>query len=160
LDTIDGLVVSDVMGFGTTIDEQISGIEGFRKLIKDQQEQSKGIDIDIKTNLIHRRIFEKENAAFFTHDLVVTIKIGSDENILPLRFSTVFECNDDHWKLVHWHGSQAVDSEGDTWHRNELVKKNEALQKLVEEKKADLIQKNRALEAAIQTIIDTQDQLL
>jgi signal transduction histidine kinase len=160
LDTIDGLVVSDVMGFGTTIDEQISGIEGFRKLIKDQQEQSKGIDIDIKTNLIHRRIFAKENAAFFTHDLVVTIKIGSDENILPLRFSTVFECNDDHWKLVHWHGSQAVDSEGDTWHRNELVKKNEALQKLVEEKTADLIQKNRALEAAIQTIKDTQDQLL
>lgn len=160
LDTIGEFVVSDVMGFGTTVDEKISGIQGFKKLLEDQREQSKGLDIQFKTSLIHSRILAQENAAFFTHDFVVTIKMGSDENILPLRFSTVFEYLGDHWKLVHWHGSQAVDSEGDTWHRNELVKKNEALQKLVEEKTADLKQKNAALEAAIQTIKQTQDQLL
>ncbi len=160
LDTIDEFIVSNVMGFGTTVDEKISGIKGFKKLLEDQREQSKGLAIHFKTNLIHSHIFAQENAAFFTHDFTVSIKMGSDENVLPLRFSTVFEYFDDHWKLVHWHGSQAVDSEGDTWHKNELVKKNEALQKLVDEKTADLKEKNTALETAIQTIEETQDQLL
>lgn len=160
LDTIDGFVVSDVMGFGTTVDEKISGIKGFKKLLEDQREQSKGLTIHFKTSLIHSRILADENAAFFTHGFIVSIKMESDENILPLRFSTVFEYFDDHWKLVHWHGSQAIDSEGDTWHKNELIKKNEALQKLVDEKTADLKQKNTALETAIQTIKETQDQLL
>jgi signal transduction histidine kinase len=160
LDTIDRFVVSDVMGFGTTADEKISGITGFKKLLEDQREQSKGLAIHFKTSLFHSRIFAEKNAAFFAHDFILSIKMGSVENVLPLRFSTVFEYFDDHWKLVHWHGSQAVDSEGDTWHRNELVKKNEALQKLVDEKTADLKQKNTALEIAIQTIKETQEQLL
>lgn len=160
LDTIGEFVVPDVMGFGTTVDEKISGIDDFKKLLRDQQEQSKDLDLHFETPLIHRRIFAQENAAFFSHDFIVTIKIGAVENVLPLRFSTVFEYIGDHWKLVHWHGSQAVDSEGDTWHRNELIKKNEALQKLVEEKTADLVRKNAALETAIQTIKETQDQLL
>lgn len=160
LDTIGEFVVSDVMGFGTTVDEKIIGIQGFRKLLEDQREQSKGLDIQFKTSLIHRRIFAQENAALFTHDFTVTIQMGNEENVLPLRFSTVFEYFNDHWRLVHFHGSQAVNSEGDTWHRNELIKKNEALQKLVDEKTADLKNKNAALEQAIQTIKETQDQLL
>jgi signal transduction histidine kinase len=160
LETIGDFVVNDVMGFGTTLDEKIIGIDGFRKLLKDQQEQSRGLELHFKTNLIHRRIFEKENAAYFSHEFIITIKTGEDVNVLPLRFSTVFEYLDDSWKLVHWHGSQAVNSEGDTWHRNELVKKNEALQKLIDEKTADLKRKNEALEQAIQTIKETQSQLL
>ncbi len=160
LDNIGEFVVPDVMGFGTTVDEKISGIQGFKKLLEDQREQSKGLDLHFKTSCIHRRIFAQESAAFFSHDFIITIKTGDEENVLPLRFSTVFEYLGDRWKLVHWHGSQAVDSEGDTWHRNELVKKNEALQKLVDEKTADLVKKNAALETAIQTIKETQDQLL
>ncbi|MDP2043171.1 MAG: ATP-binding protein [Algoriphagus sp.] len=160
LDTIGDYVVSDVMGFGTTVDEKITGLEGFKKLLEDQQEQSRGIAIRFNTSLIHQRIFANENAAYFSHDFIITIKTESDENVLPLRFSTVFEYLDQNWKLVHWHGSQAVDSEGDTWHRNELVKKNEALQKLVDEKTADLIQKNAELKQAILTLKETQTQLL
>jgi signal transduction histidine kinase len=160
LDTIGEFVVPDVMGFGTTIDEKISGIRGFKKLLEDQREQSKDLDLHFKTSQIHRKIFAEENAAFFSHDFIITINTGDEENVFPLRFSTVFEYIDQQWKLIHWHGSQAVDSVGDTWHRNELVKKNEALQKLVNEKTADLIQKNAALETAIQTIKETQDQLL
>jgi hypothetical protein len=135
LDTIGEFVVSDVMGFGTTVDEKINGIEGFKKLLEDQRDQSKGLDLRFNTKLLHKRIFAQKNAAFFTHDFIITMKMGSEESVLPLRFSTVFEFVDNHWKLVHWHGSQAVDSEGDTWHRNELIKKNQALQKLVDEKK-------------------------
>ncbi|OOG70483.1 sensor histidine kinase [Algoriphagus sp. A40] len=160
LDSIDAFVVSDVMGFGTTVDEKILGLEGLKKLIADQQVQSKGLDLKFKTSLIHSRIFARENAAFYSYDFTITIKIGTEETFLPLRFSIVFEYMDDQWKLVHWHGSQAVNSEGDTWHRNELVRKNEALQKLVGEKTADLAQKNAQLEKAIQTLKETQDQLI
>lgn len=160
LDNIGEFVVSDVTGFGTTVDERISDIAGLKKLLEDQREQSKGLAIHFTTNLIHSGIFAEENAAYFSHDLILTIKIENEENVLPLRFSTVFEYLDSQWKLVHWHGSQAVDSEGDTWHRNELAKKNEALQKLVDAKTADLKQKNTALETAIQTIKETQNQLL
>ncbi len=160
LNTIGDYVVSDVMGFGTTIDERIYGIEGFKKLLEDQRDQSKGISIQFRTNLIHQRIFAQENAACFSHDFIITIKTKAEENVLPLRFSTVFEYLDQQWKLVHWHGSQAVESEGDTWHRNELVKKNEALRKLVDEKTSDLIEKNAELKNAIQTLKETQDQLI
>ena len=49
---------------------------------------------------------------------------------------------------MHWHGSKPeYDSGGtDTWHTGEWQKKNEELQKQVEEKAAELIQKNRELE--------------
>jgi signal transduction histidine kinase len=160
LDTIGDYVVSDVMGFGTTVDEQIMGIEGLRKLLKDQQDQRVGLDLQFETHLIHRRIFAQENAAFFSHDLILTMKMEAEENVLSIRISSVFEYLGDRWKLVHLHGSQAVNSEGDTWHRNELVKKNEALQKLVEEKTADLVLKNIKLEEAFQNLKATQDQLL
>lgn len=160
LDTIDEYVVPDVMGFCTTVEEKITGLEGLKKLLKDQQQQSIGLDLRFKTNLIHHRIFAQDNAAFFAHDFIITMNIGNADNILPLRFSSVFEYADKNWKLIHWHGSQAVDSEGDTWHRNELVRKNEALQKLVEEKISDLAQKNAQLETAIHTLKETQHQLI
>lgn len=160
LASIDEFVVSDVMGFGTTVDEKILGLEGLKKLIASQQAQSKGLDLKFKTDLIYKRIFANENAVFYSYDFTITIKIGAEESILPLRISMVFEYLDDQWKLVHWHSSQGVDSAGDTWHRNELVRKNEALQKLVGEKTADLAQKNAQLEEAIQTLKETQDQLI
>lgn len=160
LDTIGHFMDPEVTGFGTTIDERIHGLSEVKKLLLDQQEQSKGLNLSFETKLIHSRIFAEEHAAYFSHDLIVTINLGEEKNVLPLRFSTVFEFAQGVWKLVHWHGSQAVGSEGDTWHRNELVKKNEALQKLVDEKTTDLIQKNAELEVAIQTLKETQHQLI
>jgi hypothetical protein len=61
-----------------------TGLKDSKNYLEDQREQSKGIDIRFQTNLIHRRIFAQENAAFFTHDFIITIKMGSDENVLPL----------------------------------------------------------------------------
>lgn len=160
LETLEEFVSEEVMGFGSTADERILDLAGFRKLMKIQREQSLGMNLRFETKPIFKKIFAQENAAIFTHDFIITLTIDETENVLPLRFSSVFEFNDERWKLIHWHGSQGVDSEGDTWHRNELIKKNIALQKLVEEKTADLNRKNTELEAAIQTLKETQDQLI
>lgn len=160
LDSLEDFVVPDVMGFGTTVEEKIFNLSELRKLLENQRQQSIGLDLRFETQLVHHRIFAEENAAVFAHDFIITMKIGDKDNILPLRFSSIYGYADNTWKLVHWHGSQAVDSEGDTWHRNELVKKNEALQKLVEEKTSDLAQKNAQLEQALRTLKETQHQLI
>ncbi|WP_111668759.1 sensor histidine kinase [Algoriphagus litoralis] len=160
LETLEEFVSEVVMGFGSTADERILDLAGFRKLMEIQREQSLGMNLRFETKPIFKKIFAQENAAIFTHDFIITLTIGETENVLPLRFSSVFEFNDERWKLIHWHGSQGVDSEGDTWHRNELIKKNVALQKLVDEKTSDLHRKNAELESAIQTLKETQQQLI
>lgn len=89
-DSLDTFVDGEVMGFGTTVEEKITGLSGLRKLLEIQREQGKDLDLAFETKLIHKRIFGQENAAFFTHELVISMKVGGTQNILPLRFSTVF----------------------------------------------------------------------
>ena len=160
LETLGDFISEDVMGFGSTAEERIMDLAGFRKLMEIQREQSKGMNIRFETKPIFKKIFSDENAAFFTHDFIITITTEGTENILPMRFSSVFEYIEGSWKMVHWHGSQGVESEGDTWHKNELIRRNEALQKLVEEKTSDLKRKNTELEAAFETLKETQHQLI
>jgi signal transduction histidine kinase len=160
LETLPEFVAEDVMGFGTTADERIIDLAGFRKLLETQRDQSKGVNLKFETKLIFKKIFAQENAAIFSHDFIITLLLGESEHVLPLRFSSLFEYDGDSWKMIHWHGSQGVDSEGDTWHQNELLKKNELLQRLVEEKTSALFKKNTELEAAIQSLKDTQEQLI
>jgi hypothetical protein len=143
---LDELVVKDVTGYGTTLDEKILEIERLRKLIIDQREQGAGYEINFVVNPVHRRKNPDNGLAVFIDEIEVTMSINGNKNIIPLRFSSVLELINGSWKVVHLHGSVAVNTEGDTWHKEEHLRKIEELEKLVSEKTEDLVKKNRELE--------------
>ncbi|MBD0776298.1 ATP-binding protein [Maribacter sp. ANRC-HE7] len=58
------------------------------------------------------------------------------------------------WRIIHWHGSLPVETEeGDTWHADEMYRKNRELQNLVDERTAELKQ-------SIINLKSTQAQLI
>ena len=143
---LDELVVNDVAGYGTTLDEKILEIERLRKLVIDQREQGAGYEINFVVNPVHRRINTDNGLAVFIDEIEITMSINGNKNIIPLRFSSVLELINGSWKVVHLHGSVAVNTEGDTWHKEEHLRKIEELEKLVSEKTVDLVKKNKELE--------------
>ena len=160
LDELGDFIDSEIMGFGSTREERIWGLAEYRNLLEIQRDQGKGLNLKFEFTPLHQRIFAKEQAAFFTHEVIITSSPQGTENILRLRLSTVFEYRELCWKMVHWHGSEGVDSDGDTWHVQELVRKNKALSQLVEEKTAELLQKNTELRQALQDLKETQAQMI
>lgn len=140
------LIAEDVSGYGTTVDEKVLEINRFKKVVTDQREQGAGIEMLFRITPIHRRVSPDEDTAIFMDEFEITMVIDGVKNVLPLRLTSVFEFLESNWKLVHLHGSKAVETEGDTWHMEEWKKKNEELQRMVDEKTADLAEKNRELE--------------
>ena len=147
-DGLEDLVDPEVMGYGTTIDEQIFDIEGYMTLIRNQEEQAKaaGMDFKFEREKIHHRLSPEEDVALFVEQIEATV--GSDEDVHQLKFriTLVMEKQNDAWKLVHWHGSIPSDTENDTWHINEWKAEKEKLERLVEERTRELR--------------ETQDQLI
>ena len=115
-------------------------------MIIDQRLQGAGIEMQFTHTPIHRRINTAQDTAIYTYEFEISMMMDEGQNVIALRLTSVFEFNDNTWKLVHLHGSKAVETEGDTWHLNEWQKKNEELQRMVDEKTADLERKNRELE--------------
>ncbi|MCW8803956.1 MAG: nuclear transport factor 2 family protein, partial [Ignavibacteriaceae bacterium] len=146
LEQLDELVVSDVTGYGTTLDEKILEIERLRKLVVDQREQGAGYKMSFDITPVHRRINTVADSAIFIDEIGITLSINGENHIIPLRFSTALEFISGSWKVVHLHGSVAVDTEGDTWHKDEHRKRIEELEKLVAEKTENLLAKNKELE--------------
>ncbi len=146
LDRMSEIIAGNVTGFGTTMDERVLEITGLKKIVTDQREQGAGLDMQVKSIPVHRRISPIEDSALYMDEFEVSMEIDGAKNVLPLRLTSVFEFMDSNWKLVHLHGSKAVEVKNDTWHQYEWKQKNELLQKLVDEKTADLLQTNRELE--------------
>jgi len=155
LDTIGLIVDEDVMGFGTTLEEKILSIESARHLLfagMEQRKHLKGFKFTEKEIL--RRIIGSDDVAIFVDELNLSYTLDGVLNNLPLRISTVLKYKEQSWKVTHWHGSLAVETEeGDTWHADELKLKNEKLQLLVDERTAELKQTITDLKA-------TQNQLI
>ncbi|MEZ5103941.1 MAG: ATP-binding protein [Draconibacterium sp.] len=147
IEKINEIVADDIKGFGSTRDEKFVELNRFRQMVIDQRKQAAGIEIEWKKTPINKRISPKEDIAVYTDEFLLSMKMKTGEHIIPLRLSSVFEFSDDTWKLVHIHGSVGVETENDdTWHLNEWKKKNEELQRLVDERTTDLEQKKRELE--------------
>jgi signal transduction histidine kinase len=142
-------IAEDVMGYGTALDEKIMSIEGFIELVHDQRKQSKDFDdFRYTSNPVVVRLAEKGQSAVIVDEIELLTVIEGKSNTLPLRMSTVMEIKDGAWKVTHWHGSLAehVSDGDDPWHVSEWKQKTEKLERMVEEKTADLAQKNRELE--------------
>ena len=146
IDRIEELVADDVKGYGTTIDEKFPGINRLQKMVRDQREQGSGFKIHFLHTPVHRRLSPNKDTAIYTDEFLLTMEAEDTKNEIPMRLTSVFEFDKNTWKLVHIHGSQAVETEEDTWHQNVWKRKNEELQRLVEQKTADLEKKNRELE--------------
>ncbi|RKD90221.1 ATP-binding protein [Mangrovibacterium diazotrophicum] len=146
IERMSDFVVEDLKGFGSTLDEKFLDIGRFRQMVIDQREQGAGIEIEFLRKPIHRRISPDEDAAIYTDEFEISMNLDGSRQVIPLRLTSVFEFDGNTWKVAHVHGSKAVETEGDTWHKDELKKKNEELQRLVDEKTAELQRQNRELE--------------
>ena len=137
-----------LMVIGTTVDEKFSSLDGMRGLIANQRKQSQGMDIKFERKEVFRDFRGNGDVAIVVEDLVALININDDIIRLDIRTSLVLEFINGQWKLVHWHASkpEMVQSEKDTFGIEEWKQKTSTLEKLVEERTADLINKNRELE--------------
>lgn len=153
LEQMDEIFAEDISGWGTTVDEKILEINRLRKMLVDQKVQGKGIEMKYVIEKVNQRISPENDMAIFTDEVRINMNIESDINTINLRLSTVYEFYETNWKIVHFHGSTAVESKDDTWHLNEWKRKNEELQKLVKEKTADL-------EKTLENLKATQAQLI
>ncbi|TDQ17033.1 SnoaL-like protein [Algoriphagus boseongensis] len=145
---IKKLVDERVMGFGTAIDEKVIGSQGLISLIETQKKQAEGLDISWRHEPMDRFISDDENTAVFADDIFLIVKTESEELEMYMRFSTVLNYSNTEWKVIHWHGSkpEEVESDKDTWGIENWKQKAEELERLVAEKTADLVEKNRELE--------------
>jgi C4-dicarboxylate-specific signal transduction histidine kinase len=147
LDLLDEILVEDVMGYGTTVDEKLFAKPGVRELIRRQREQTKDLQLQLAYTPVFRRIAEDENSVVFADDIMMSITVNNETVEMYMRFSVVFVFERNKWLVAHFHGSKPenVESEKDTFGVEEWKQKNEKLQRLVEEKTAELEQKNKEL---------------
>ena len=147
-DTLENIMLSDAMGFGTTTDEKIFGVEAFLKVLKFQNEQSKGLDFKWKVEPVSRYISLSEDLAAFADDIYLNFEVNGEKIEMYLRTSIILEYRDDKWLVIHWHGSkpEEVQSEEDTFGIETWKQKVETLEKQVAERTADLVEKNKELE--------------
>jgi len=142
------IVDERIVGFGTAIDEKIRGIKELKKLLHNQEQQSKGIKVKWRSKPVSHYTSPDENTAIFADDLYLIIYAGKETVKMYMRFSVVLNYVDSQWKVIHWHGSKPenVESEKDTFGIDSWKQRAAELEKLVEEKTIDLVAKNHELE--------------
>lgn len=137
----------DVMIYGTNFDEKVFTRDAYIKKISDE------ISPEVKPlpTSNHKQIFKKVNAeknfAIIVDEYTINRLSDGKEVSNHLRASYIFEFKEDKWKAVHIHFSKPHGSvEDDPYLIKEWKQRNAELEKLVKEKTADLILKNRDLE--------------
>ena len=147
IERCESIVAENYMGYGTALDEKLFSAIDFRDLVMRQIEQGKGMEMKFAETPVFRRISVSEDVAIIVAEILVTILVENARHDLFLRMTTIMEFLNGKWIAVHSHGSrpEATMGESDTWHINEWKRKNEELQKLVDEKTADLAGKNQEL---------------
>ena len=137
-----------LMIIGTAADEKYTSLAGLRKLIQNGQEQSVGMDKRLSRSEVYRTFSADENVAIIVEDITAFFTINAETMQFDVRSSAIFEFKNRQWKVIHWHASkpESVESEVDTFGIDEWKQKADALEKIVAERTADLVEKNRELE--------------
>ena len=145
-----------IMGFGTAIDEKIFNVGELEELLARQKEQSKELDLRWEISPLSHYTSPDENTAVFADDILLQVGTGSESIKMYMRFSVVITYAHNQWKVLHWHGSKPenVQSEEDTFGIETWKQKAQAFEKLVEQRTADLVEKNRelAIEASLEKV--------
>ncbi len=145
---LKGIVAENLMGFGTTMDEKIMNFGQLKEIIKQQKKQSKGMDFRWTVKPLSHYTSADENTAVFADEVILKIVSAGEAIKMYMRFSIVLSYNNNQWKVIHWHGSKPenVESEEDTFGLKNWKQKAIELGKLVDERTAELVEKNRELE--------------
>ena len=143
---LSDIIVEEPVVFGTTKDERIFSFEGVKKLFESQFEQMKGLTPVLSRNRIATYISPEGNSAYISEENRLTLSSAEEANTIFLRITCLMCYIENKWKLTHWHVSSPLDTENDDWHMKEWKREKEKLQKLVDQKTADLKNKNRELE--------------
>jgi len=153
---LEELAVDDIMGYGTAVDEKLFSLSALKKLMITQEKLIEGVKVLWERTPVLRRISADGNSAVFADDILGSMVVENENMQMYLRFSCVLEFIHDKWQMVHWHGSKPenVQSEVDSFGIEKWKERNTELEKLVVEKTADLLTKNRQLEieAALEKI--------
>lgn len=146
IDELDNVVVEDIMGYGTARDEKIFSSKETKDMVNRQSEQVVGFQMEIETIPVFKKISASGEHAVLVDEKSLTMTGDQGVHSFVLRLTTVMEFIDGNWKAVHWHTSIPQEStSADTFHVNEWQRKNEELQRLVDEKTAELSNRNKEL---------------
>ena len=155
LDLLDEIVASDIMGFGTTIDERMFSLADLKSLLIRQREQSANLQIKWSVQPVFRKILSGDYCALFVDDIDLVVQVNDQSVTMRLRYSLVLEYKNNKWIVIHFHGSKPenITTEEDTFGIEKWKKKNIELEKLVNERTA-------ALENSLVSLKATQSQLI
>jgi len=153
LEKISLLFVSDIMGYGANLDETIFNLNELYEGFRIQKEQSFGLELQFEFTPVSRRISHQENVAIYVDEIRIMMTIEGVRHENVLRLSIIFELIEVKWLCTHFHASRAIDVEGDAWATDLSKKKNEELQRMVDERTIQL--QNSILE-----LKSTQAQLI
>jgi signal transduction histidine kinase len=154
LDISKDVVLPDVMGYGTTINEYITNLQEFKQLLQtgiDTREALKDFCYSIKP--IFKKTLGDANTVLTVNEITLTYTLDGNKKVLDLRLSTIYVFKESKWKVLHWHGSLGMDEEDGTWHQEEWKRENEKLQQKVNEQTEELKKSFEELKA-------TQNQLI
>lgn len=155
LGRVEEYYAKNIMGFGTPIDEKIFSIDDLLTVIFRQREQSTDIEMSHVVNPVFHSIIADGNAAVFVDEITITMIIDSNKHEIFLRNTLMLEYLNGKWKIIHFHASEPVKakSETDTWNIDGWKRKNEELQKLVDERTLEL-------RNSLENLKSTQAQLI
>ena len=153
-DQLDSITSTDIMGYGTTTDEKVFGIKDLKALCQIGQEQRQSLeDYSYQSKIIKKQYSHHTDTAVIVSEFDVRFKSNAIKTELALRISTVLFYEENQWRIIHWHGSVGVETDGDTWHQDEWKRDNERLQRKVDEQ-------TLALKTSLKNLKATQSQLI
>ena len=155
---IEELVDENIMGYGTTTDERIIGINEFKRLLNDAILQREHLqNFNYKFTPIFRKYLSEDTIAIIVDEIELKYVSEGNKVCLDIRISSVFHFKEDNWKVINWHGSVGVETdEGDTWHADEWKRENERLQQKVDEQTTELRQSLEHLKATQAQLIHSE----
>ena len=158
VEQLNELVSADIMGYGTTTEERVFGINRLKRLCLLGQEQKKYLEgYKYNLDIIKKQYTNNENCAVIVAEIDLSYTYNSVKTEIPLRISTVLFNETGKWQVFHWHGSTPVETaEGDTWHADEWKLENERLQKKVDEQTKELRQSLENLKATQAQLIHSE----
>lgn len=157
IDISDDLVFPDVMGYGTTKNEYIVGIDQFKQLLKEGIEQRKLLkNFNYQIKPVFIKSLGEGNTVLIVNEILLSYLLDGNEKTLDLRISTVYTRKESTWKVIHWHGSLGMDEEDGTWHQEEWQRENEKLQKKVDEQTEELKKSLEGLKATQAQLIQSE----
>lgn len=151
IDGLEKLLHPKLMGWGTTVAEEIYGLDEYLSLIKIQEKTAKELDLEFifKREKIHEFYSSTSNIALFVEKIHTSVSTESMTNSFTFRFSAVMGLDNGKWKLVHWHGSIPSDTENDVWHVNEWQQQNAKLEAEVKARTQELELRNKEAEVEV-----------